>query len=103
MTSPTFTRDRNALLESLARRYCWWQAPAEALRTPRRIVARVMEMGDYSDVERLGDVLGDSAFRDALQHAEAGEFSPRSWHYWHYRLGLAHLGEMPPLPQRRFG
>lgn len=95
------TTNPPALLESLARRYCWWQSPEEALQIPRRIVARVMEMGDYKDVELLGDTLGTTVLRDALQHAEAGEFSPRSWHYWHYRLGLAELGQVPPLPQRR--
>ena len=57
---------------------------------------------DARSCEALSDAVGEAALRDALLHAEVGEFSPRSWHYWHYRLGLASLGEVPPLPQRRF-
>lgn len=92
-----------SLIERLAARYIWWQDPREAALQPRRVIARVMELGDYADVEALDDAVGDDALRAALQSAEAGEFSPRSWHYWHYRLGLARLGEVPPLPQRRYG
>jgi hypothetical protein len=38
-----------------------------------------------------------------LARGEAGQFSARSWAYWHYRLGLAKVDEVPPLPVRRFG
>ncbi|MDP2195356.1 MAG: hypothetical protein Q8J72_05135 [Rhodocyclaceae bacterium] len=93
--------DLPPLFERLAARYVWWQSPREAALQPRRIITRVMELGDYADVEALDDAVGEVALRDALLHAEVGEFSPRSWHYWHYRLGLARLGEVPPLPQRR--
>jgi hypothetical protein len=27
-------------------------------------------------------------------------FDARSWHYWHYRLGLAEPDKVPPLPSR---
>lgn len=97
------TTDIASLIERLAARHIWWQDPREAVREPRRVIARVMELGDYADVEALDDAVGDDALRATLRSAEAGEFSPRSWHYWHYRLGLARLGEVPPLPQRRHG
>ena len=38
--------------------------------------------------------------REVLSHAEAGQFDERSWAYWHYRLGLARVGHVPPLPVR---
>lgn len=90
-------------LRPLARRYIWWKTPDEALSTPQRVIAQVMNMGDYADVEALAAQVGDDVLRETLGHAEAGQFNARSWHYWHYRLGLAELGEVPPLPVRRFG
>lgn len=89
------------LIEQLAARYIWWQAPQLAAARPRRVMAQVMDIGDFADVESLTDAVGDDVLREVIAGAEAGEFNPRSWHYWHYRLGLARLGEVPPLPQRR--
>jgi hypothetical protein len=88
------------LLEKLARKYIWWKSPEEAVRTPQRIIAQVMNLGDYSDVQTLAEQLGDEPLRQAIAHAESGQFNERSWHYWHFRLGLADLGEVPPLPPR---
>lgn len=90
-------------LEPLARRYVWWKAPDEALEQPLRVVAQVMNLGDWDDVEAMRQRLGDGLLRDALIHAEAGQFNARSWTWWHYRLGLSREGEVPPLPVRRFG
>jgi len=59
-------------------------------------------MGDHRDVEALARLVGDAVLRDVLQHAEAGQFGERAWTYWHYRLGLADVGRVPPLPTRRF-
>lgn len=69
---------------------------------PHRILAQVMNIGDFDDVRELVDLMGDEVLRGVLKSAEPGEFNLRSWCYWHYRLGLADLGGVPPLPQRRF-
>jgi hypothetical protein len=45
--------------------------------------------------------LGENTLQAVLARAEAGQFNERSWHYWHYRLGLARPGAVPPLPVRR--
>ena len=76
-------------LERFAKRYIWWQAPEVAAETPRRVVVRVMDIGDYDDVQAVAELAGDAYLRDVLTHAEAGQFNARSWHYWHYRLGLS--------------
>lgn len=89
------------VLQELARRYVWWKTPREALAAPSRLVAQVMDIGDYTDVQRLIATLGEDPLRQALLHAEAGQFSKRSWTYWHYRLGLARAGCVPPIPERR--
>ena len=95
------TIDRN-LLKRLASSYVWWKTPDEALAMPQRVIAQVMNIGDYADVQALAHQAGDESLRDVLAHAEAGQFSARSWAYWHYRLGIAKLGGVPALPARRF-
>lgn len=88
-------------LRDLAQRYNWWQTPDVALQFPTRLVAHVMDLGTFKDISELWRTLGDDCLRRVLENAEAGQFSPRSWHYWHYRLKNVKPGEVPPLPQRR--
>lgn len=84
----------------MAERYIWWKDPARALRRPEQIAAQVMNLGDWDDVQKLARVMGDGYLRAVLQHAEAGEFNARSWAYWHYRLKMAAVNQVPPLPAR---
>ena len=89
------------MLEPLARKYVWWKTPDEALAKPERVIAQVMDIGDYADVQALATVVGDAVLTDVLKRADIGAFNPRSWAYWHYRLGLADAGCVPPMPMRR--
>jgi len=66
------------------------------------VIAQVMNIGDYADVQAMAAEVGDEVLRDVLSHAEAGQFDERSWAYWHYRLGLASVDHVPALPVRRF-
>jgi hypothetical protein len=88
-------------LTPLARKYIWWQPPQESLRDRRRLVAQVMNIGTHPDVEALRSELGDEEFKSAILHARAGEFSERSWNYWHLILGLAKPHAVPPMPTRK--
>ena len=90
------------VLKRLAGSYVWWKTPEEASLTPERVMAQVMNIGDYADVQLLVHSAGNDALRAVLKHAQAGQFSPRSWAYWHYRLGLAEVDQVPPLPVRSF-
>lgn len=90
-------------LRPLARRYVWWKSPDEALASPERVIAQVMNLGDQRDVETMASLVGERVLREVLTHAEAGQFSERAWAYWHYRLGLAALEQVPPLPTRSLG
>lgn len=85
----------------LARKYIWWQRPEEAVRDRRRLIAHVMNIGTYEDVAMLRAAVGDEEFRRALREARAGEFTERSWHYWHLVLGLARPHAVPCLPARK--
>ena len=91
----------HALLLKLAGKYIWWKTPDEAVAMPERVMAQVMNIGDYGDVQDLAASVGESGLREVIAHAEIGQFDARSWAYWHYRLGLARLGQVPPLPHRR--
>jgi hypothetical protein len=92
-----------ALLRRFAAKYVWWKSSAEALRDPARVAAQVMNLGDFDDTRELLEAAGPATLRQVLANAEAGQFNARSWHYWHYRLGLAELGQVPPLPARKVG
>ena len=94
-------RPHRAFLMELARRYIWWLTPQEAIEYPARVVAQVMNIGVFQDSARLAEAVGQEGLRTVLHQAEAGQFNARSWHYWHYRLGLAEPGQVPPLPVRR--
>jgi hypothetical protein len=93
---------RREALKPFASKYIWWKAPDDAVARPERVIAQVMNIGDYADVQALVSEVGEDALREVLAHAEAGQFNERSWAYWHYRLGLAGPGEVPALPTRRF-
>ena len=89
------------LLERFARKYIWWKPPAEAAAWPQQIIAQVMNIGDYGDVQSLVHEAGVAYLCEVLAHAEIGQFNARSWTYWHYRLGLSKPGRVPALPERR--
>lgn len=100
---PEKVQENAALLRTLASQYIWWMHPEEALGFPARIVAQVMNIGVFEDVRRLHETLGDDILRRIVTGAEAGWFNERSWHFWHYRLNLAVLDQVPPLPVRQIG
>ena len=86
-----------------ATRYIWWEQPEAAVRRPDRVIAQVMNLGAFEDVQRMLAVLGEEAFRQVLATAEPGWFNERSWTYWWYRLGGTPAGEpVPAMPVRRF-
>lgn len=69
--------------------------------TRKKVIAQVMNIGEYDDVLKLLDLVGEVTLRDVIQTAEIGQFSPKSWHFWHYRLNLAELDCVPPMPVRK--
>ena len=93
--------DQN-VLKSYASKYIWWKTPEDAVTMPERVVAQVMNIGDFDDMQALAREAGDEFLRHVIRHAQAGQFDERSWAYWHYRLGLAELEQVPPLPVRSF-
>jgi len=91
-----------AFLKSLAKKYIWWKTSDEAVKMPERVIAQVMNIGSYVDVQLLASQVGNDILREVLVHAEAGQFDERSWAYWHYRLGLTEMDQVPDMPKRKF-
>ena len=94
-----------ACLRRLSSRYVWWKTTDEAMQFPDRVAAQVMNLGTFEDLSDLIEAVGEDYLRELLRHAEAGQLDARSWHYGHYRLGLAEYGvkPVPPMPMRKTG
>lgn len=98
---PLYGNKRNRAVALLAAKYIWWKSVDAALEYSDRVIAQVMNLGAFEDVQLLCQIVGEEEMRGVLARAEAGQFTARSWHYWHYRLGLSQPGHVPPLPIRR--
>jgi len=86
-------------LRRIASRVVWWETPEHVLVREDDFLCRVMALGDLSDVNYVEATFGQARLRLALGAAAPGDFDPCSGHYWHHRLGL---GEVADLPVRRF-
>jgi len=58
------------ILKRLAAKYIWWKAPDEALLYPERVVAQVMNIGDYDDVQMLAESTQRLSDNFKSQHPE---------------------------------
>ncbi len=88
-------------LTRLAARYLWWKSADDAVADLDRLVVQVMDIGTLEDARWLLDHLGANRFRTALSGAEAGQLRPKSWAYWHYKLGVTPADQAPPpMPAR---
>ncbi|HET6628712.1 MAG TPA: hypothetical protein VFG91_02940 [Woeseiaceae bacterium] len=85
-----------------ARKYIWWEPPEIAVQDRHRVIAQVMNLGTFEDARSLLRQAGEMELKQALREARPGEFSARSWNYWHLILGVSPLQAVPPLPVRRF-
>ena len=93
-----------SFLERVSPAYIWWKTPDEALRYPDRLIAQIMDIGTFEDARELERLVGMDRLRAVIGRAEAGWLRPRSWSYWHYRLGLVEPGDaLPPMPKRVLG
>lgn len=88
-------------LSQLARKYIWWWPPGAPVADPHRVIAQVMDIGTFEDVQQLRRLVGDEELKRALREARPGEFSERSWWYWHLVLDMANVDSVPPLPVRK--
>jgi hypothetical protein len=86
-------------MKTLAQRLIWWKRPEEAIEFPRRLLAQVMTLGTWEDVQLAKQIWNRDEFVAVLHDPPPGVFDARSWNYWHTVLGLL---PAPALPERRF-
>jgi hypothetical protein len=55
----------------MAARLIWWEQAEQALRRPERVIAQVMEIGDFDTVLQVRRSLGDARLAKVLQPARA--------------------------------
>jgi hypothetical protein len=82
-------------LRRIASRVVWWDTPERVLAREDDFLCRVMALGNLADVNYIEETYGPDRLRRALRVAPPGVLDPRSWHYWHHRLGLGPAGPMP--------
>jgi hypothetical protein len=86
-------------LRRIAREVVWWEPPEITISDQEDFLCRVMARGFWDDVQHVERMYGEPAFREALRNSKSGIFDPASWHYWHNRLGI---DPVPELPKRKF-
>lgn len=96
-----FPDDQTDLLMRLAGRYIWWLSPDESIKTPSRILLQVMEIGNWEDCLAMMNAFPRDRLIETLKEGTAGTLSPKSWNFWHLRLGVGERGNPPPLPPAR--
>jgi transcriptional regulator with XRE-family HTH domain len=98
-TSPSGFKRNSKLFQQLRKRYIWWQI-TENEPSEDRVIAQVMELGTLEDVHALEKEIGIESMKQVLRRARPGWFSGKSWNYWHLKLGLSTIHEVPPIPRR---
>ena len=84
-------------LAKIAQRVIWFEHPKEAIADPIRFATYAMTYGTHEDMKVVRQYLSDDDLREALAKAPPGIADPRSWAYWHLKLGQY---PPPPLPTR---
>lgn len=86
-------------LERLAKKYVWWESTDWALSHPDIFLSNAMNLADWDSMQLLRQCITDEQLKQVLDNKITGQFSQRSWDYWHYVLGY---DTVPPLPSKRF-
>jgi hypothetical protein len=87
------------LTRDVARRIIWFEPPDQALVDPIRFMAYAMTYARHEDMRLIRNYVSDEDIREALDSALPGIIDPRSWAYWHLKMGRY---PPPPLPARKF-
>lgn len=84
-------------MRAVAQRVIWFEPPEQALADPVRFLAYAMTYATHEDMQTIRRHVTDDELREALDKAPPGIIDPRSWSYWHLKLGRH---PAPALPVR---
>ncbi len=85
------------IMDQLAKRYVWWQPIHWAYQHPLIFLSNVMNLGSWTDIQLLRQIITDDILIAVLKSSPAGQFSQRSWDFWHRKFFI----RIRPLPKRR--
>jgi hypothetical protein len=83
--------------EALIRRVIWFEDPETAVKDTARFLAYAMTYATPPDMNIIRRFISNEDFRSLLPQIPPGIVDPRSWAYWHIKMGIY---PPPPLPQR---
>jgi len=89
---------KSLALKQLAHCYVWWNTPEWAIAHADILIANIMNLGNWNDIQALRKEVGDDILKTVLQQAPAGYFTYRSWDYWHVKFDIIPI---PSLPARK--
>ena len=89
---------KSSILKHLAQRYVWWNTSEWAIAHADILIANVMNLGNWDDIQTLRKEVGDEILKTVLQRSPAGYFTYRSWDYWHIKF---QINPIPSLPTRK--
>ena len=98
---PGMSSERDEYLLRMADRYGWDMPRGDALANPDRIILRVLDIGALADILACEKIIGRERLAEIVQGSNAGALRPKSWDFWHYRLGLSEADSPPPSPPVR--
>ena len=85
-------------VRAVSRQVIWFEEPEQAVSDPVRFLIYAMTYATFENMEIIRQHVTDDDMRDALRNAPPGIIDPRSWSYWHLKLGQY---PAPELPVRR--
>jgi hypothetical protein len=88
-----------AVLGNLAKKYVWWESQDWSYKHPLVLLSNIMNLCNWDDLCLLLKCVNENTLREVLKNAPPGYFSYRSWDYWHHKLNLT---PVPNLPKRNF-
>lgn len=85
-------------VEEIARRLVWWEQDSKKVPTDY-LLRKIMELGTWEMIVFARKTFGEAAMKEAFMKAQPGDFSPRSWTYWHIMFDIR---PERPMPKRKF-
>ena len=79
------------------KRLFWWEG-GDAERSPLRVAAQVMALGTLEDIREVRERFGPEIFEKVLSAPPRGLFDPKSWSFWHKKMGHREIPALPGQP-----